>query len=41
MIDKFWSYFEETGDIKVYLGLKEYEKTQNNLTQNNQDIINN
>lgn len=25
-VKQFWRYFEETGNIEVYLDLKEYEK---------------
>mgnify|MGYP000861100780 CR=1 FL=1 len=39
MVDKFWDYFEKTGDIKVYLEMKEYEKTHRQFLEKNNNNI--
>lgn len=41
MIDKFWDYFEKTGDIRLYLGIKEYEKIQRKVVDKNHNNIDN
>ncbi|NLP47181.1 MAG: YqzL family protein [Epulopiscium sp.] len=34
MLDQFyWKVFEQTGNIQAYLGMVEYEDTQNNLQE--------